>query len=59
MSTSRVLELLDELDVEVYDLVGASYGGFVALQVASAAPERLRRLVLLDSAGDLLEPGDL
>ena len=53
-----VLELLDELDVERYDLVGASYGGSVALQVASAAPERLQRLVLLDAAADLVEPDD-
>jgi pimeloyl-ACP methyl ester carboxylesterase len=53
-----VLELLRELDVERYDLVGASYGGSVALQVASAAPERLQRLVLLAAAADLVEPDD-
>ena len=53
-----VLELLDELDVEHYDMVGASYGGFVALQVASAAPERLQRLVLLAPAADLVEPDE-
>src|SRR6478735_6025750 len=33
-----VLALLDHLDVGTFDLVGASYGGSVALQVASAVP---------------------
>jgi pimeloyl-ACP methyl ester carboxylesterase len=53
-----VLALLDELEVERFALVGASYGGFVALQVASAAPDRLERLVLLDTAADLVEPDE-
>ncbi|HEX4699482.1 MAG TPA: alpha/beta hydrolase [Actinomycetes bacterium] len=53
-----VLALLDELGVEGFALVGASYGGFVALQVASAAPDRLDRLVLLDTAADLVEPDE-
>ena len=53
-----VLGLLDELGVERFALVGASYGGFVALQVASAAPDRLDRLVLLDTAADLVEPDE-
>jgi 3-oxoadipate enol-lactonase len=51
-----VLALLDELGVEGFALVGASYGGFIALQVASAVPGRVRRLVLLDTFGDLVEP---
>jgi pimeloyl-ACP methyl ester carboxylesterase len=53
-----VLELVAELGVERYDLVGASYGGFVALQVASAAPDRVQRLVLIDAAANLVEPDD-
>lgn len=53
-----VLGLLDELEVEVgrFSLVGASYGGQVALQVASAVPDRVERLVLLAPAADLVEP---
>lgn len=47
-----VLELLDHLEVERFALVGSSYGGHVALQVASRAPERLDALVLLCSAAD-------
>ena len=37
-------------------MVGASYGGHVALQVATAAPERVNRLVLLCAAADLVQP---
>jgi 3-oxoadipate enol-lactonase len=53
-----VLALLDELDVEGFALVGASYGGFVALQVASAVPDRVQRLVLVDAFADLVEPDE-
>jgi 3-oxoadipate enol-lactonase len=53
-----VLALLDELRIERWSLVGASYGGYVAQQVASAAPDRLDALVLLDAPADLAEPDD-
>lgn len=53
-----VLSLLDELGVEGFALVGASYGGYVALQVASAVPDRVERMVLLDAAADLVEPDE-
>jgi 3-oxoadipate enol-lactonase len=51
-----VLALLDELRVDRFALVGASSGGYVALQVASAVPDRVERLVLLDAAAGLVEP---
>jgi 3-oxoadipate enol-lactonase len=53
-----VLELLDELGVDRFSVVAASYGGWVALQVASAAPERVERLVLLDPLAEVLEPDE-
>jgi pimeloyl-ACP methyl ester carboxylesterase len=53
-----VLALLTELGVHRFCLVGASYGGYVALQVASAAPDRTERLVLLNAAADLVEPDE-
>ena len=53
-----VLALLDELGIERFALVGASYGGYVALQVVSAVPDRVERLVLLDTAADLVEPDE-
>lgn len=45
-----VLALLDGLGVERADLVGASFGGRVALQVASLAPDRVKSLALLAPA---------
>ncbi|HEV8055940.1 MAG TPA: alpha/beta hydrolase [Nocardioidaceae bacterium] len=47
-----VLALLEHLGVQRFSLVGSSYGGHVALQVASAAADRVERLVLLCSAAD-------
>ena len=51
-----VIAMLDELEMETFALVGASHGGGVALQVASAVPERVTRLVLLAASAPLLEP---
>ncbi|HEV2813028.1 MAG TPA: alpha/beta hydrolase [Solirubrobacteraceae bacterium] len=45
-----VLSLMDGLGADKVDLAGASFGGQVALQVASLAPERVRSLVLLAAA---------
>ncbi|KAA3664046.1 MAG: alpha/beta hydrolase, partial [Chloroflexi bacterium] len=42
-------ELLDQLEIEQVDLVGASYGGGVSAQFALDYPERVRRLVFLDA----------
>lgn len=43
--------LLDHLALHPVDVAGISYGGFVALELAVAVPERVRRLVLIDSPG--------
>jgi pimeloyl-ACP methyl ester carboxylesterase len=53
-----VLALLDELGIGEFALVGASHGGGVALQVASAAPDRVTRLVLLAAAAGIAEKTD-
>lgn len=47
----HVLDLLDALELEWVDLVGNSFGGAIALAVAIAHPERVRRLVLMGSVG--------
>lgn len=46
-----LLEVLDGLGLGTVDLFGISWGGFVARQAASVAPERVRRLALLVPAG--------
>jgi 3-oxoadipate enol-lactonase len=43
----NALELLDSLKVERFALVGVSFGGMVALEIALRANERIDRLVLL------------
>ena len=47
---AAALALTDGAD---FDLAGHSMGGRVAMQVASMAPERVRRLALLDTAAHL------
>jgi pimeloyl-ACP methyl ester carboxylesterase len=45
-------------DEQNVDVVGISYGGFVALRYGSMAPERQRRMVLMDSPGPLFTDED-
>lgn len=44
-------EWLQAIAVERFDLAGTSFGGLVALRLAEAAPNHIRRMVLLDSVG--------
>ncbi|MHB8681454.1 MAG: alpha/beta fold hydrolase [Acidimicrobiales bacterium] len=46
-----VLEMADELGHERFDLVGWSFGTWVAMTVCRLAPDRVRRLVLIDGGG--------
>jgi pimeloyl-ACP methyl ester carboxylesterase len=45
------LDLLDRLDLKEVTLVGASFGGWVALELAVRSTARLGRLVLIDPLG--------
>lgn len=48
---AAVVSLLDELGIEVLDaVIGASYGGMVALALAERWPARVRRLVVISAA---------
>ncbi len=49
-----LLDLVEGLDVEKIDLVGASMGGFFAMAFATAHPERVRRLILLGAPAGLV-----
>jgi len=52
----RVLEAMDELAITRAALIGNSYGGSVALRVASVAPERLWALMCVSALVPGLEP---
>ena len=47
----QAIGLLDALDIERAHLVGNSFGGALALALASRHPDRVERLVLLGSVG--------
>ncbi|WP_290805936.1 alpha/beta fold hydrolase [Herbiconiux sp.] len=44
-------QLLDELGIDEFVLVGCSLGGWVAAELALRIPHRVRRLVLIDPVG--------
>lgn len=46
-----VTDFMNYFDISKADLLGHSFGGRVAIKLAAAQPERVRRLVLVDSAG--------
>ena len=49
--TRSLLALADALGLDRFGVVGQSYGGFWALSLAFAAPERVSRLVLVNAVG--------
>lgn len=48
-SAERVLRFMDRTGLASCDLLGTSHGGAVAMMLAARAPDRIRRLVLVDS----------
>ena len=48
---AHAIGVMDALDLQQVDLVGNSFGGGLALALAIEYPERVRRLVLMGSAG--------
>jgi len=51
----HILDILDRLGFDQVDLVGMSLGGWMAAEVAVRWPERVRRLVLVNSVGLYVE----
>lgn len=49
--TEHALALLDELGLDEVDVIGNSMGGAIALSVAAARPQVVRRIVLMGSMG--------
>jgi pimeloyl-ACP methyl ester carboxylesterase len=49
-AADRVNDLLDRAEVAQADILGSSHGGALAMELASAAPERVRRMILVSPA---------
>jgi len=47
-SAERVLRFMDRTNLESCDLLGTSHGGAVSMTAAALAPDRIRRLILVD-----------
>ena len=56
LQTGILRQFLDSHGLARVDLAGWSMGGWIALDFAAQSPERVRRLVLLDSAGTKFAP---
>jgi len=50
-ATEYALAILKALDLERVDLVGHSMGGLISINLSVGFPEKVRKLVLVDSAG--------
>ena len=50
------LDLLDELDLRDVTVVGASFGGWLAAEIATKTTERIARLVMIGAVGVKLGP---
>jgi 3-oxoadipate enol-lactonase len=46
-----VIEIADQLGASTFDVIGWSMGAWIAMVVAQQAPQRVRRIVLIDAAG--------
>ncbi|WP_058867364.1 alpha/beta fold hydrolase [Chloracidobacterium thermophilum] len=53
---ATVVKFLDRVDVRQAHMCGLSMGGWIAAYTASENPERVARLILVDSAGIRFEP---
>jgi pimeloyl-ACP methyl ester carboxylesterase len=47
-SAQRLLQFMDRIGLASCDLLGTSHGGAVAMLAASLAPDRIRKLILVD-----------
>ncbi|NUW43662.1 alpha/beta hydrolase [Nonomuraea rhodomycinica] len=56
-TTRDLIALLDAMGLGQVDVLGFSYGGFIAQRLALAAPERVRRLIIASSSVLPVPPG--
>ena len=56
---NTLFAVLQQLKWSGFDVVGTSYGGFVALELSRMVPEPIDTLVLVDSPGPVFSPRDV
>jgi len=54
-TAGRLVQLLDHAGIDKADILGSSYGGAVAMELAAQAPHRLRRMILVSPANPFAE----
>jgi len=54
-TAGRLVQLLDHAGIDKADILGSSYGGAVAIELAAQAPHRLRRMILVSPANPFAE----
>jgi pimeloyl-ACP methyl ester carboxylesterase len=52
------LALMDQLDLREVDVVGCSIGGWIASEMATKAPDRFKKIVLISPVGVKVGPAD-
>ena len=55
--TNFILNLIQQLKLENFYLIGHSFGGRIAIKFATQYPEKIKKLILCDSAGIKPKPG--
>lgn len=56
LRVEQVFELLDKKGIEKFHLIGNSMGGYVSLNVVMHSPERVKKVLLMGSAGGETPP---
>jgi pimeloyl-ACP methyl ester carboxylesterase len=54
-----ISDLLKSLDIQEYALAGISYGGFVSLALANQEPQKVTKLLIIDSPGHTFDTNEL
>ncbi len=59
LQMEAIVDLVDQLGLEHFDLMGLSYGGLVGLLLAARYPERVGKLIMVGSPGPAMDGDDL
>ena len=55
LQTEAVLTLMSDLGYQQFDVIGISYGGLVAMNLAMSSPESIDQMIIVDSPGPFID----